>query len=226
MQGVILGTAAYMSPEQARGKPVYKRTDIWAFGCVLYEMLTGKAAIQGEDVTEILAAVVKSGVNLDLLPANIHTRVREVLSRCLEKDLRKRFQDIGDIRYDFEQILSDPGSLLLPAVAPAETGKSFRRMLLWFAATLVWVMFAAVAVWIFEPTPSPRPRKVMRFTYELPEGQQFNPRMPLAISPDGDRFVYGTTDELYLREMDQLDAKHISGTGKDSLQPFFSPDGK
>jgi len=85
-QGLILGTAAYMSPEQARGKPVDKRTDIWAFGCVLYEMLTGKAAFQGEDVTEILAAVVKSEVSLDKLPANIHSRVREVIIRCLQKD--------------------------------------------------------------------------------------------------------------------------------------------
>jgi len=82
---VILGTAAYMSPEQARGKAVGKRADIWAFGCVLYEILTGQAAFQGEDVTEILAAVVKGGANLDLLPPNLHPRVREVITRCLQR---------------------------------------------------------------------------------------------------------------------------------------------
>jgi serine/threonine protein kinase len=85
-QGVILGTAAYMSPEQARGKPVDKRADIWAFGCVLYEMLTGRVAFQGDDVSEILASVIKGDVQLDLLPANLHPRVREVITRCLQKD--------------------------------------------------------------------------------------------------------------------------------------------
>ena len=93
-QGVILGTAAYMSPEQAKGKTVDKRADIWAFGCVLYEMLTGQAAFQGEDVTEILASVVKGGANLDLLPANLHFRVREVITRCLQKDLKRRYSSI------------------------------------------------------------------------------------------------------------------------------------
>src|SRR5512135_3200281 len=107
-QGVILGTAAYMSPEQARGKAVDKRTDIWAFGCVLYEMLTGQVAFQGEDVTEILAAVVKGGANLDLLPANIHPRVQEVITRCLQKDLKRRYSTITDARYEIEQALADP----------------------------------------------------------------------------------------------------------------------
>jgi serine/threonine protein kinase len=110
-QGVILGTAAYMSPEQAKGKTLDKRTDIWAFGCVLFEMLTGQAAFQGEDVTEILAAVVKSGVNLDLLPANIHPRVREVLTRCLQKDQKKRYLEISQAQYEIEQVLVDPSGL-------------------------------------------------------------------------------------------------------------------
>jgi len=104
-QGVILGTAAYMPPEQARGKPVDKRADIWAFGCVLYEMLTGKIAFKGEDVSEILASVIKGDVKLDLLPANLHPRVREALSRCLQRDLNRRYQDIRDapeVVNDFE----------------------------------------------------------------------------------------------------------------------------
>ena len=112
-QGVILGTAAYMSPEQARGKPVDKRTDIWAFGCVLYEMLTGKAAFQGEDVTEILAAVVKSGVNLDLLPASIHPRVREVIVRCLQKEQKQRYPEISQAHYEIEQVLADPSGVFI-----------------------------------------------------------------------------------------------------------------
>src|SRR5512135_3225178 len=107
-QGVILGTAAYMSPEQAKGKSVDKRTDVWAFGCLLFEMLTGQAAFQAEEVTEILAAVVKGGANLDLLPANIHPRVQEVITRCLQKDLKRRYSTITDARYEIEQALADP----------------------------------------------------------------------------------------------------------------------
>src|SRR5512136_1950393 len=93
-QGVILGTAAYMSPEQARGKSVDKRADIWAFGCVLYEMLTGRAAFSGRDVTDILAAVIRAEPEWKKLPANLHYRVREVIIRCLQRDLKRRYQDI------------------------------------------------------------------------------------------------------------------------------------
>src|SRR5512136_2909037 len=110
-QGVILGTAAYMSPEQAKGKAVDKRTDVWAFGCVVFEMLTGQAAFQGEDVTEILAAVVKGGADLDLLPASIHPRVRETLIRCLQKDPKRRYRDIGDMQFEIEGVLTDPKGL-------------------------------------------------------------------------------------------------------------------
>jgi eukaryotic-like serine/threonine-protein kinase len=136
-QGIILGTAAYMSPEQARGKAVDKRADIWAFGCVLYEMLTGEAAFQGEDVTEILAAVVKGGAALDLLPANIHPRVCEAISRCLQKDLRKRYQDIGDVRFELEQVLADPGGVLVPKIAGLAPRTALRTILPWVAAIIV-----------------------------------------------------------------------------------------
>ncbi len=120
---MILGTAAYMSPEQARGKPVDKRADIWAFGVVLYEMLTGQAAFQGEDVTETLAAVVKSEVNLDLLPANIHPRVQEAITRCLQKNPRKRYSGISDVQYDMEQVLPGPYGVFVQPLAGFETQK-------------------------------------------------------------------------------------------------------
>jgi serine/threonine protein kinase len=135
-QGAILGTAAYMSPEQARGKPVDKRTDIWAFGCVLYEMLTGKAVFQGEDVTEILAAVVKSGVNLDFLPVNIHLRVREVITRCLQKEPKKRYRDIGDARYEIEQVIADPSGVFVQTVTAAKPKKKLRVGIPWVAAAV------------------------------------------------------------------------------------------
>jgi eukaryotic-like serine/threonine-protein kinase len=108
MQGVLLGTAAYMSPEQARGKEVDKRTDIWAFGCVLYELLTGKQAFQGEDITEILAAVVKTEPDWDVLPSTIPAKIRDLLHRCLQKDKTLRMQAAGDIRIEIGEVLASP----------------------------------------------------------------------------------------------------------------------
>jgi serine/threonine protein kinase len=171
-QGLILGTAAYMSPEQARGKEVDKRTDIWAFGCVLYEMLTGKAAFQGEDVTEILAAIVKSGVNLDLLPANIHPRISEVLSRCLQKEQKKRYGGIGEAQYEIEQVLADPDGVF---VKPVNAFSPKKRLQIGItrvvAAIVVAVIITGTAVWIFKPREQ---RQVMRFMHEIPEDQLFN----------------------------------------------------
>jgi serine/threonine protein kinase len=147
LQGVILGTAACMSPEQARGKPVDKRTDIWAFGCVLYEMLTGKAAFQGEDVTEILATVVKSGVNMDLLPINIHPRVREAITRCLEKDQKRQYADIGEAQYEIEKVLADPSSVFIQPVTTAKPRKKMRVGLSGIAVTaILCLIVAGVAV--------------------------------------------------------------------------------
>jgi serine/threonine protein kinase len=229
-QGVILGTAAYMSPEQARGKPVDKRTDIWAFGCVLYEMLTGKAVFQGEDVTEILAAVVKSGVNLDLLPVNIHFRVREVITRCLQKEQKKRYGGIGEAHYEIEQVLADPSGVFAQSGLITKPKKKLRVSIPWVAAiAILCLIIAGVTGWLLKPA---EPKRVIRFVHELPEGQQFirntagEVQYQLAISPDGSQFVYTTTDGLYLRSLDELTATHIAGTDKNSFQPFFSPDGQ
>jgi serine/threonine protein kinase len=225
-QGVILGTAAYMSPEQARGKTVDKRADIWAFGCVLYEMLTGQAAFQGEDVTEILAAVVKLSANMDLLPATIHSRIREVLTRCLQKDLKRRYSSITDARYELEQALADPRGLLVPPVVPTKHRRQMRVGLLWVAAALVLgAVIAGVAVWTLKP---PEPRRVVRFDHDLPEGQEFTGinRQSLSVSPDGGQFVYSTKAGLYLRSIEQPAARLIPGTDENSRQPVFSPDGK
>jgi serine/threonine-protein kinase len=226
MQGVILGTAAFMSPEQARGKPVDKRADIWAYGCVLYEMLTGQAAFQGEDVTEILASVVKGGPNLELLPANLHPRVRVTITRCLQKDLNRRYQDIRDARYEIGQALADPGGASAqPATAMAPRVRP-GAMVPWIAAAVVLTaIIAGLAGWKLKPS---EPRPVTRFYYELPTDQQFSitSECNMAVSPDGKQFVYGTNKGLYLRSMDELDAKLIPGSGENPQRPFFSPDGK
>ena len=121
--GVILGTAAYMSPEQARGKPVDKRTDIWAFGVVLYEMLTGHRAFHGEDVSLTLASVMKSDVRVAMLPPDVPPAVRTVLTRCLEKDPRQRLRDIGDVRLAMEGAFETTGS------APPERAAAPQRQL-------------------------------------------------------------------------------------------------
>jgi eukaryotic-like serine/threonine-protein kinase len=226
-QGMILGTAAYMSPEQARGKAVDRRADIWAFGCLLYEMLTGQAAFQGEDVTEILAAVVKGGADLDLLPANIHPRVREAITRCLQKDLRKRYQGIADARYEIEQALADPKGLSIQPIMAGAPRKKLSTVLPWATAVIIVAAVVGMAVWHLR---TPEPRRVMRFAYVLPEGRQFNQdefgHIPLAISPDGSHFVYGTDGGLYLRHLNESDARLISGTDRNSRWPFYSPDGK
>ncbi len=227
-QGVILGTAAYMSPEQARGKSVDKRADIWAFGCVLFEMITGRAAFSGKDVTDILAAVIRSEPEWSSLPGNLHGRLREVLERCLKKDAKDRYRDIYDVKVDVQRVLADPSGVLVQPVIAAEPRRKLRTILPWTAATLVLgLIIAGVAVWKLKPT---EPHQVMRFEYELPEGQQF-PNVTgasalLAVSPDGKQFVYCTTKGLYLRSVDELTAKLIAGTDGETRAPFFSPDGK
>jgi len=195
-QGVILGTAAYMSPEQARGKSVDRRADIWAFGCVLYEMLTGRAAFQGEDVSEILASVIKGDVKLDLLPRNIHPRIRELFAHCLQKDLKKRYRDVGDLQFELEQILADPRGVLVQASPEPRQVIRFDYQL-------------------------PKGQQ-----FSPGSGLQFNPGSVLAVSPDGRQFVYATPKGLYLRSMDESASKPIAGTEGGTRQPFFSPDGK
>jgi Tol biopolymer transport system component len=228
-RGVILGTAAYMSPEQAKGKTVDKRADVWAFGCVVFEMLTGRAAFQAEDISEILASVIKGDVKLDLLPANIHPRVCEMLSRCLQKDLRRRYPGIIDARYEIEQALADPSGVLVQPLAAAELQSKWRLGLPWIAAVVVLAaIIAGVAVWSLKPTPQSESRQVTRFYYELPKDQRLGHYLEraVAVSPDGRQFVYSTTGGgLYLRSMDELDAKFIAGT-EGAQQPFFSPNGK
>lgn len=217
---------AYMSPEQARGKNVDRRTDIWAFGCVLYEMFAGKAAFQGEDVTEILAAVVKLDANMDLLPANIHPRVRELLIRCLQKDPKKRYAGIGDARYEMDRVLVDPGGVFAQPVAMAKPRGIMRLRLPWVAAVAVLCIVAGgLAAWKMKPV---EPKRVMRFEYDLPEREPGDDLLfsSIAVSPDGAGIVYVADSKLFLKNSDELVSKPIQGTEDDPSGPFFSPDGQ
>lgn len=226
MQGVLLGTAAYMSPEQARGKAVDKRTDIWAFGCVLYEMLTGKQAFDGEDITEILAAVVKTEPEWQVLPTTTPAKIRDLLRRSLQKDKTQRMQAAGDIRIEVNEALTEPSE-----GPPAITWKAGRRRLLWSIVSSVAVaIIAIIATWNLKPTPAPRPRPVTRTVIMLPPSDQLTPfSLPMEISADGTELAYvalrGGVRLLYLRALDNPDAKAIPGTDGAST-PFFSPDGR
>jgi eukaryotic-like serine/threonine-protein kinase len=225
-QGVILGTAAYMSPEQARGKSIDKRTDIWSFGCVLYEMLTGKQAWIGDTVTDIIAAVVAKNPDFSSLPRNLHPRIRLLLERCLEKDAKNRYHDIADARVDVQKVLEDPTGALAQPPAVGQQKPKWQLVVPWVAATLVVTsLIASLAVWKLKQAES---RQIVRFYYELPNDQEFtdNSECNIAISRDGKQLAYGTKEGLYLRSMEELNAKIIPGSGENAQRPFFSPDGK
>jgi serine/threonine protein kinase/Tol biopolymer transport system component len=235
MQGMILGTAAYMSPEQARGKAVDKRTDIWAFGCVLYELLTGKQTFQGEAVTEILAAVLKGEPDWQTLPRSTPTKIRDLLRRCLQKDMNRRVRDAGDVRIEIEEALAAPASSesISPATSVLAPGR--RMLILSLGMLLLGAVVTGLAVWNLKPSPSPPPRPVSRTVIALPPGQQLavaglgSGGLALALTPDGTHLAYvaaqGGTQQLYLRALDSLEAKPIPGT-EGAVNPFFSPDGQ
>jgi eukaryotic-like serine/threonine-protein kinase len=225
-RGVILGTAAYMSPEQAKGKSVDKRADVWAFGCVMFEMLTGRSVFSADDVSQTLARVLERQPDFSSLPPNLHPKIIEMLERCLEKEAKNRYGSISDARVDIQKVLADSSGVLVQPTTTLEHRSKLRTILPWVAVVL-GIFIVGVAVWKLKP---PEPKRVMRFTYELPEGQQFKQgpsgEVYLAISPDGSLFVYGTTEGLCLRSVNALNASLIAGTDKSSIEPFFSPDGK
>jgi Tol biopolymer transport system component len=225
MQGVILGTAAYMSPEQARGKTVDKRTDIWAFGCVLYELLTGKPAFHGEDTTEILAAVVKSEPDWTTLPAKVPPAIRILLSRCLRKDRRQRISDATDARIEIEDAIAAPKDSGVAQAAPASTSK-----LPWAIAAGLAVI-AVVMSWVAWRATRPVEqalRPLLRMDVDLGADVSFEGRIAGVdeiISPDGTRIVYLSQGRLFTRRLDQPNATELAGT-QGAVEPFFSPDGQ
>jgi serine/threonine-protein kinase len=222
MQGVLLGTAAYMSPEQAKGKPVDRRADIWAFGCVLYEMLAGKMAFHGDSVTDTLAAVIRGDPDWSLLPAATPPHVRVLLRRCLQKDGRQRLRDIGDARIALEEVVSGTAPQLAAPVT-----RLWRRVLPWAAAILAAIV-ACLGTWVLKPSPA---RPVTRTVINLPPGDQLAALdyPAIAISPDGTELAYvaihSGTRQILLRALDSLVARPLAGT-EGANTPFFSPDGQ
>ncbi|MBZ5696531.1 MAG: protein kinase [Acidobacteriia bacterium] len=224
--GVLLGTAAYMSPEQAKGKAVDRRADIWGFGCVLYEMLTGKMAFQGETVTDTLAAVIRAEPDWSQLPAATPIRVRVLLQRCLQKDTKQRLQAIGDARISLEEVLSgaqDP-------TAAAPTGRPAKRWLLWVACGAAGVFVLGTALFAFLYFHQERHAgQVMRFEIPVPENMKLTG--VFSLSPDGRKLVFiasGTDGlaRLWVRSIEALDAQPLAGTEGVSGPPFWSPDSR
>ena len=227
--GVILGTAAYMSPEQATGKAVDKRADIWAFGAVLYECLTGKRAFQGETITETLAAVLRAEPDWEALPEHTAWRVTDLLRQCLQKDAQRRLHHIGDVRIQIELSFTDPSQL-----ASAATGVPAQdRHIRWPMAVVLSILafLAGMAVWGLMSPGSGSDFTKGHFTISLGPDQNIveSQGYDLALSPDGEYVVYGISsqgqDQLHIRSIDSFETQPIPGT-ENASQPFFSPDGQ
>lgn len=231
-EGALLGTATYMSPEQAKARPADRRADIWAFGCVLYEMLTGELAFPGETMSETLAAVLNNEPDWTQLPAATPLPVRLLLRRCLQKDLRQRLQAMGDARIAIEEYLANPNDASLStSAAVASALPLWRRALPWALAALLALAFA-VSLFALLRAPAASAPSATNLDLDmgklsLAEGYGSH----VVISPDGRKVVFlatksgSQTQQLYLRSLDGESITPLPGT-QGAQMPFFSPDGQ
>jgi len=228
--GMILGTAGYMAPEQAAGQAVDKRADIWAFGVVFYEMLTGQRLFSGDSVAHVLADVLRAPIDFDKMPAVTPRAIRDLVKRCLDREVKTRLRDIGEARIAIQVAIQNAGKE--PEVAIASSLSRLGWVALSVAALLL-VALSGLAIVHFRETAPETP--VVRTFIPPPEKTAFltgssNSQGPVALSPDGKRMVFtavmsGGTDQLWVRSLDALMAKPLSGT-EGAMHPFFSPDSK
>jgi serine/threonine-protein kinase len=226
--GVILGTAAYMSPEQAKGLPADHRSDVFSFGCVLYEMLTGHQPFQGETTPDVMASVLVREPDLSALPPNLNPRLFDLLKRCLEKHPKRRWQAVGDLRAEIETITSAPRAIPAAHVVVVAPPRPFwKRAVPVVAGAIVASIITGAVIWTLRPSASPP--VVSRFPVTLAVGQQLagNSRNTVAISRDATQIAYVAASQLYVRPMSELEAKPITGTDQGNVaNPVFSPDGR
>ncbi|MGH9968231.1 MAG: protein kinase domain-containing protein [Pyrinomonadaceae bacterium] len=225
--GVILGTAAYMSPEQAKGKVVDRRADIWAFGCVLFEMLSGNQTFSGETLTDTLAAVVRAEPEWETLPQSTPDSIRRLLHRCLTKDPKLRLRDIGEARIAVSEPQVQQASIA--SAAPAQSQSTWRRLLPWTTVVLLAAGLLAISLMYLSRTPKTQP--LLRSSINLPGFTLDIENSSLALSPDGKRLVFaatgsdGTSQQLWIRSMDSMTTQSLPGTNG-ATYPFWSPDGR
>ena len=222
-EGVILGTAAYMSPEQAKARPADKRSDVWAFGVVLYEMLTGRPAFDGETISDVLAKVIEREPDWAALPASTPPRLRELLRRCFRKDPKMRLQAIGDARVQIEELISGATEETATATAPAE--RRTRAVLILAALSLVMAAALAIVATRYFRRDVPAP---LLTRFEITTPPTTDP-ISLALSSDGRQLAFVATLEgrprLWVRPLDQLRAQPLAGT-EGASYPFWAPDGR
>jgi eukaryotic-like serine/threonine-protein kinase len=239
--GVILGTAAYMSPEQARGKVVDKRADVWAFGCVLHEMLTGRRLFEGDEVSDTLAFVLTKEPDWHALPSDAPVAIRRLLRRCLVKDRANRLPDIGGARLEIDEARTDASQGAVDARAGEPGAATARRTIAWAIGAIALAVMTGVVVWTVtraEPDRSvarvligvaPADRLLSGFVLDPSMGRGRPSRTAMVFAPDGRSLVFSAEREgriqLYLRRLDSLDASPIAGT-EGASNPFFSPDGQ
>ncbi len=239
--GLILGTAAYMSPEQARGRPVDARTDIWAFGCVLYETLTGRKLFPGDTITDVLAAVVRAEPDWTALPANTPASIHRLLRRCLQKDPNQRLHHIGDVRLELKEVDVEPPTIVrkavadvpsvpvVPVVPVAPRASGWLRIVPWALVAVLSAVVVALAVTALRTAP-PAKQGVARLELQPPPGVELftTAGRTLTISPDGTRIAFigvrNSVRSIYTRQLDQFDAEPLRGT-EGAFSCFFSPDG-
>jgi serine/threonine-protein kinase len=232
--GIILGTAGYMSPEQAKGRAADRRSDVWSFGCVLFELLAGSRAFEGEDITDTIAAIVRGEPNWKALPATTPPALRMLIERCLTKDRTERLADMSVVRY----ILNEPtvlasGDSRSPAAATAAVAAPARASRIWMAATaLLAVATAALAIlYGNRPAPAVTPGSLARYTVVLPDGDEVaNTNMaPLALAPNGSAMAFAGERagkiQLFLHDFSSGQTTPLDGTDG-ARSPFFSPDGR
>ncbi|MEQ1759783.1 MAG: protein kinase, partial [Vicinamibacterales bacterium] len=228
--GMILGTAAYMSPEQAKGRPADKRSDVWAFGAVLYEMLTGSRPFEAEDVAETLAAVLMKEPDWSRVPATVPPAVRALLQGCLVKNRKDRVGDISSALFTLRHLTSlDVAERKATAPPAAPVRPWWTRALPVAAGAAIGAVLVGAAAWRTAPPPSPA--TVARFSFSLAEGQVLTTRQGQAVaaSPDGTLLLYVADNQLYLRPVGDVSARSIPGTQLGvgtPTYPVFAPDGQ
>ena len=218
---MILGTAAYMSPEQTRGRAADKRSDVWAFGCVLFEMLTGRRAFEGDEVSDTLASVLRSDPAWDALPSSLPPPIRTLLKGCLEKNHRDRISDISTALFVLKH--DQAPQVDLPKPAPSSVLRRGLTLAAVVAASAAAGAAAVAMFWLRSPAPD---TPVARFAVPIPDGRMLTlSRRAVAVSPDGSQIAYAADGRIYLRLVAEAEARPLAGADPGIL-PAFSPEGR